>query len=412
MKKTFKVRECLKELDGDSWRASKENRFSKELGEVNEVLWNDHLDDEEKQVILGNWLQRHQPCMFGRIAASKGWLHFCVLSEKDLRKSDQFIKNKIHNEVLAWKRRSISPQPGVSTPAHGFILLVASSWIANAAPDKRLRRLAEGILTLWACPATKEPAGKVYWETLYLENPANQTITQFEFSVDFFAAQGDGRWWYDHRIPGGFAFTANSVGHMMRYQEWYHSEPDQTFWSLRTAIDTINRAKDIYGTRATSLRRIESGPPFDVSLPCPFPEEFKQDKLLVGVDWTRYEGFLHTDHSIRPEFFYPSATMPAAVAARKYELEFAYLYDKRAKDFKKFITGVTISAAEVEEVIGPRSEWFVIKKQPRVPARAAAKVPAGSRKAQREQIAQARKLIAKSRKWRLTREEIRDALLK
>jgi hypothetical protein len=34
--------------------------------------------------------------------------------------------------------------------------------------------------------------------------------------VNFFGAQGDGRWWHDHRIPAGIAFSMNSVGHMAK----------------------------------------------------------------------------------------------------------------------------------------------------------------------------------------------------
>jgi hypothetical protein len=35
------------------------------------------------------------------------------------------------------------------------------------------------------------------------------------------------------------AFTANSLGHMARYQEWYGEKEERTEWALRTAMNTI-----------------------------------------------------------------------------------------------------------------------------------------------------------------------------
>ena len=34
--------------------------------------------------------------------------------------------------------------------------------------------------------------------------------------VNYFCAQGDRRWWHDHRIPGGMALSVNSVGHLAK----------------------------------------------------------------------------------------------------------------------------------------------------------------------------------------------------
>ena len=131
-------------------------------------------------------------------------------------KSDQEIAKFIHGELTMWKRRSISPTEDFSTPAHGFVLLVASQRLAFAAPDANLMAFAEKVRELWGCVSSVADWGTVYWETLYLQNPVDNRIVKFHFSVDFFGAQGDGRWWRDHRAPGGILFTANSVGHMMR----------------------------------------------------------------------------------------------------------------------------------------------------------------------------------------------------
>jgi len=132
-----------------------------------------------------------------------------------------------------------------------FALRAGAGWL--------LRQFSQELLSLWGCRSTIEPQGQVHWEELFLENPNTGTYVRFEFSVDFFAAAGDGRWWHDHRIPGGVAFTANSVGHMRRYREWYEGKPDQETWVLETAMGTIARtAKTEYG-QATWLRPLAEG---------------------------------------------------------------------------------------------------------------------------------------------------------
>jgi hypothetical protein len=56
------------------------------------------------------------------------------------------------------------------------------------------------------------------------------------FNVDFFACAGDGRWWHDHRFPGGIAYTANSTGHMMRFRDWYQAKDQSEAWGLKQAM--------------------------------------------------------------------------------------------------------------------------------------------------------------------------------
>ena len=79
-------------------------------------------------------------------------------------------------------------------------------------------------------------------EWLYLRHPKTNNLVKFVFSIDFFATAGDRRWWHDHRIPGGIAFTANSLGHMAKREEWYGHRTDRTEWALRTAMNTIAEA--------------------------------------------------------------------------------------------------------------------------------------------------------------------------
>ena len=77
---------------------------------------------------------------------------------------------------------------------------------------------------------------------LYLKNPVDGAFVGFRFNADFFACAGDGRWWRDHRFPGGIAFTANSTGHMIATREWYESKSESRSWALKQAMFTIANA--------------------------------------------------------------------------------------------------------------------------------------------------------------------------
>jgi len=221
MATTFELRDLYKTLEEDQWRKEEGNAFSQQLALVQEVLFHPFARDSDRIEAIELWLQRHQPCIFGRMAAATHGVHFCILTDEDIVTSDQHVASRIQDARLAWKRRSLRPAAGMALPAHGFMLIVASRRIALARPDANLHRLASKLRQLWGCESSETDHGTVSWETLFLANPNDDMFAKFTFSIDFFAAHGDGRWWHDHRAPGGFAFTANSIGHLRRYREWY-----------------------------------------------------------------------------------------------------------------------------------------------------------------------------------------------
>jgi hypothetical protein len=354
-----------KDLKVDKWR--RDNKFSDDITLANELLFDPYSTMAQCEIQLLNWLQRFQPCVFGRIAAAKGYLHFCIIRDTDLlTKSDEEIASLIREELLRWKQRSITPQDGFSTPAHGFILSVLSPRVAFAAPDDHLKEFAVKLQTLWGCTSTDTSWGTVFWEDLFLQHPNDKSFVKFSFSVDFFASQGDGRWWQDHRSPGGILFTANSVGHMMRYREWYQNLRDQREWILQSAMLTIDNAVQTPYGRATWLKELgKDKKPIVRELECPFsnPERIKIN--LVGKDWTRYGGYLHTDLSIRDEFFFHEDPAPKPdIIAKEYLQDFAYLFDKRETDHLKFVEGSPISPREIEDLIGSPSSWTQIANRP------------------------------------------------
>jgi hypothetical protein len=400
---THTLRNLYNRLKPDEWRRKPENSVSDDVALVNRILFDPFASESQCREALSRWMQRHQPCLFGRIAAARNWIHYCLLNDRDFReKDDEEISAKIRTELVAWKRRSIRPTADFATPAHGFLLAASSERLTMAAPDEHLLEFAEKLQELWGCSATRESSGTVHWETLYLENPANGSLIRFTFGVDFFGTQGDRRWWHDHRVPGGLAFTANSVGHMKKYRQWYQGMKEQDDWVLQTAMLTISLAADTSYGKATWLKPLgKDGRPLIRDLKCPFSDLHNLKPELQGKDWTRYGGFLHTDHSIRPEFFHDNAEPLPDLTQVEYLQDFTYLYDQSARDYLRFVEGVRVSEQEVTEVIGTPDSWQTIA-GPSRKTRAPEVQTEEARRHQRD----LKELLLRCTDWNLSRSEL------
>ena len=122
MTPTFVVRDLFDALREDKYR--KTTPFSSDVDKVQRVLFHPFADDGDRQDALGPWFQRQQPCLFGRIAAATGTMHYHFIGERDLLQSDQHIAESINEGLRKWRGRSLTPHKAVSLPAHGFVLLV------------------------------------------------------------------------------------------------------------------------------------------------------------------------------------------------------------------------------------------------------------------------------------------------
>jgi hypothetical protein len=353
--------DLFENLSGDAWRVS--HSFSDDLLQANAVLHNRAATEAEMAECAMLWCLRRQPCQFGRVAASQGRIHFCFLSEQAVSQwSDEEIAEKVAEERRLWKQRAaFEPLRG----AHSFVLVVASPRVAFAAPDAHLRKFSDRILELAGWEPDRRGARRanaVSSDFLYLKHPNEDGFYGYQYNVDFFACAGDGRWWRDHRFPGGIAFTANSTGHMIATGRLYEGLDDGREWALKQAMLTIKNSAKTRETesedpldqgKVTWLRPLgDDGKPLVAELRCPIS---KVPRTLVGKDWTRYEGVLHTDHAVREEFFMDRDVAPTA--PKPYLMDFTYLYDERQEDFVDFTGGKPFSPEEIFAEIGRPEEW-------------------------------------------------------
>lgn len=385
-------------LTKDLTRTASEG-FSEDIRNAHGGMLDRFAIDPERRRAMEAWLQgNHQPCLFGRIAAKKNSLDYCFLTVEDLTQSDDHVRNKIATSRRIWKHRALRGES-----RHGFLLSVCDEKVALARPDDAMLRFALRLQQLagWIGRSVVNDNNNndVVDEWLYLKNPLNGQIVKFTFSVDFFATAGDKLWWHDHRVPGGMAFTANSLGHMVRHQEWYGAKSDRTEWALQTAMLTISSAaKHVPHGPATYLRDETHGPlrPYtwtDATRP-------SDQEKLKGKDCGSYGGYLHTDHAVRPEFFRPQV-IPAYLDT-PYLMDFAYIFDSDSSDHARFMIGEAVTEEEVYAEIGRPGDLLTI-------GISSAEGATGQTRP-REIGLRIEEALARCDRWRLTDEEV-EAML-
>jgi hypothetical protein len=343
------ISDLFTRLEEDSWR--KEVGFSQHIQLAQQSLFANTVSDEDCVKVLNEWLQRFQPCLFGRIAAKLGKISYCILQESDLRSPEEAIKKKIQSARTKWTRE------GFEGGKSGFVISVISPTIANALPNENMKALAQRLCSLYLlCDIATD---EIYLDNIWLEKPGrNRTTWEWSVGVNYFCAQGDKRWWQDHRIPGGMAFSMNSVGHMVKSgmladvmshleelmdapeEYWVTSKISSLEAALEFAMRTIYGASNAVSGKATWLLPL---PANKKELPvekCPA----KLPHFLEDKNFCTYEGYYHTDFTLPSEYFLSDAVRPDGV--KVHNLDLTYLFDKSLDnpDFEKIGVGRRVRA--------------------------------------------------------------------
>ena len=321
-----RISELISKLTPDPLRSTVP--CTPEFSEVQQRLF--EADDAEASELLTRWLARHQPCLFGRIAAKKKLISLCILNDRDLLKDDEAIEAKIQAARTEWTRA------GFKGEKNGFIVLALSKQIAEAAPDDALLNFATRLASLYLLDEVK-PEG-IFLDEIFLRRPdEHQSTWKWHAGVNVFAAAGDGRWWQDHRIPGGLGFSVNSVGHMVRSsmladasaqmdeafgeaaQPFAQEAIDSLPKALEFAMRTIAGASEAVSGKATFLYPAEK---MKAVAPCPI----ELPPNLADRDYCEYGGYYHTDVTIPLEYFRPDIDRPPSQS--EFHLDFTYLFNQ------------------------------------------------------------------------------------
>ena len=320
------VAHLISQLRSDKWRS--DIGFTAEITEASEHIWNSNSDDQSEGV-LNRWITHFQPCFFGKIAAKNNLLSFCILTESDLENSDEHISEKIQSARLRWLAEAFDGNKS------GFVILAASKRIATAAPDDVTQKLAKRLAFLYL----QEDIAVNYPhldEIQLRKHGQTEVIWRWDVGVNYFSAQGDKRWWQDHRIPGGMGFSMNSVGHMVKAanlaagmkhleglldaprEEWDASKVDSLEKALVFAMRTIANASQTEWGKATELLPLDNDAPAAQQCPFSLPGD------VASKNCREYRGYYHTDFTIPSEYFDGSTGRAAGHAP--YSLDFTYLF--------------------------------------------------------------------------------------
>jgi hypothetical protein len=354
----------MERLNPDPWR--ERVGFTAEIENATRKI----LDEPVTAVAtLQAWLTQHQPCLFGRIAARLNLMEYCLLRHEDLMRPDDEIQKKIQLARTNWTRHAFDGSRS------GFLILATSPTLSNALPDHTLKTLAQRICSLYLL--TEVSADHIYLDDIFLEKPGpSRTTWRWRAGVNFFGAQGDRRWWADHRIPGGIALSVNSVGHMVKAgqvgramrelnarlslpsDEWAASNLDSLDGALALAMRTISQAALTMSGRATALMPIESLPDDAPSCPVDLPDP------LAQANYCQYRGYYHTDITIPSEYFEAEVARPDSIRSRM--LDFTYLFDKRVTnpDYVTMAEGQPIRADAIQAASRPSSLSKRLKAEP------------------------------------------------
>ncbi|MCU1303458.1 MAG: hypothetical protein JWQ87_3742 [Candidatus Sulfotelmatobacter sp.] len=317
----------MNRLERDAWRDI--TGFSPEMLNAMDVTLGNSSEDEIKAV-LDAWIRKQQPCLFGRIAAKESAITYCLISERMLQGSEDELENHIQKARLEWTCA------GFEGKSSNFIIAVLSSKLAYAKPDENVKQIALRLCSLYL----QEPIDQdqIYLDRLWLEQSASRKATwEWLAGVNYFSAQGDGRWWQDHRFPAAIAFSTNSVGHMVKsgalasalreldekmgtaFVNYKAANVTSLGKALGLAMSTINNASNAVSGKATFLvapMKVQQERP-----ECPVKLQYP----LHTFDYCEYKGFYHTDHTIPSLYFRPEIDRPPD--AELLQLDFTYLFD-------------------------------------------------------------------------------------
>ncbi len=355
---TFALRTLVRELvDDDDLR--RRCPFSPQLRDATAALLAAETD-QQRATVLAAWLTRYQPCIFGRLAAERELLSYCFLAADQLEASDQDIAATIQTKRRAWKSQAEDGRRSA------FVILAASSKLAYARPDDTLMRFTLCLGGLYL--GRQIEPDRIYLDRLRLWDLEFETRRQWRVGVNVFAAAGDGRWWNDHRIPGGVGFSMNSVGHLVAAEARRHAVQESVRvpaprarragqvqeaeaalarlqetsvsslgHALKYAMHTIRNASESAGGEgcpwgpATTLMRADPGTARAVPA-------VRNDAVLRDYSEDTYLGWYHTDVTVPSVYFRPDQNRPGDLK-EPFALDLSYLHAGRGRDYRELAQG-------------------------------------------------------------------------
>jgi hypothetical protein len=325
----------------DALRAKK--AFSEDIEATNAVLFNPTYSKRAKVQAYRKWLEQNQPCVFGRIAAKNKNVFICLLEEREIlamKGGDNDLHDTLQDYRQVWKRHALE---GLVS---SFVIVVVAPSLVTKQPDDGVKEIARRLLELYMeIDRIDDDTYHTQREYVFLRRVSDGTPNLLKFSTlpNIFCAQGDRRWWHDHRTPGGLMVTSNALGHFMYSRGRGQLDAAAKTWALENAMRTINNAH--VGSRKGASKFCPA-----TNLVPAAPGEsspLKPTSELARYSADHYEGYFHTDHLIPSVYFEPKQRREPP--PRYADLTFRYIYDESAdpEEHRELMTGVRASWYDV-----------------------------------------------------------------
>lgn len=309
---------------GANDRFRKTHPFSEDIESAQAILFNPRYNKWKKLDAYRRWLMGGQPCLFGKAAARNKNVFICLLEEQEIlcmKNGDDDLRDTIQDHRQVWKRYALDG------PFSSFLVVLLSKRLVNKEPDDKLKEICRRLLELYMeVSPINDDTILPQREYVFLRTPEKETgskVLRFATLPNVFCAQADGRWWHDHRTPGGIMITSNALGHfeysrnaegMMGDKEKLHAL-DNAMRTITNAYGNDKKRKGLAHCPATHLAPLGEGEATPI----------RESSDIHKYSPSHYEGFFHTDHLI-PSVFFSKDRDPKEL--KLYDnLSFQYIYD-------------------------------------------------------------------------------------
>jgi len=324
-------------------RFRQQHPFSEDVEGLHAILFNPRYSKRRKRSAYKGWLESNQPCVFGRVAAKNKFVFICLLEEDEIlrmRRGDDDLRETIQDHRQVWKRHALE---GLSS---SFVILLLAKSLVDKEPGDALKEVCRRLLELYM-EVEPIPDDTILPQREYVFLRRKSKVLKFSTLPNIFCSQADGRWWHDHRTPGGVMITSNALGHFAYARPGLDvlAEKDKVL-NLENAMRTISNAFPGPGGRkprglvhcpATWLARRKEGE----------ASPLRETSAFNNCSPDHYGGYFHTDHLI-PSAFFRKERDPKDLATFD-NLSFRYIFDAVADpmDHAELMVGIDAGWYEV-----------------------------------------------------------------
>lgn len=326
--------------------------FSEDIEAVNAVLFNPKYSKRVKVRTYRKWLEQNQPCVFGRVAAKNKNVFICLLEEREIlamKRGDEDLHDTLQDYRQAWKRHALE---GL---ASSFVIVIVAPSLVTKQPDDALKEISRRLLELYMeIDRIDDDTFHTQQEYVFLRRVVDGKTSLLKFSTlpNIFCAQGDRRWWHDHRTPGGLMVTSNALGHFVYSRGRGQMDASAKMTALENAMRTIGNAHQGTGRAATKFC-----PATNLVAAASSESILKPTFEHASKSADHYEGYFHTDHLIPSVYFEPKQRQTPP--PRYEDLTFRYIYDEAAdpEEHRELMTGVDASWYDVKRNVDRLPEF-------------------------------------------------------